>query len=132
MNFLPWKALQVCFQFWNFFLKTQTWFCIYGATESPRARGLACIYMYQWFRSKKLIKNPWINEKDIWFSSHNFPNLFHAFWLQSHPITFDSFLIWLYTKYWSYSMHKKIQNIRFGIFHVFYLIKWIINNKKSK
>ena len=98
MNFLPWKALQVCFQFWNFFEKMQTWFCIYGAAGSPFARGLACLYMYEWFRLRKLIKeslNWWYN---IWFFMLLFSNLFHAILDSIISNHHNSFHIWLYTK----------------------------------
>ena len=104
----PLNALEDGFQIWTFLIKLQVWLWNSGAAESSYALGLASIYTCEWLGLRKLIKKSMNWWRDIWFLWHIFSNLFHANLLQIMSNYQDSFQIWSCTKYWVYSMHKKI------------------------
>ena len=119
ISLLAWIDLELGFQIWVFLQKIQICFLVYGAASSSWARGLALVCIGEWFRLRTWSKIHALMWKNIWFANHNFPNLFHAFWLQSHPITFDSFLSWFARNIEHISCIKRLKNLGLAFFICF-------------
>ena len=85
-DILTWIVLKLSFQYWSFLEKFQVCIWLFCAAGSSFGIGFAFIYVCEWLGQRKLIKDPWINEKYIWFSRHYFAIFFTCFWYKSCPI----------------------------------------------
>ena len=127
-----WIDLQVYFQLWSFLTNFKFCFPDFWAAAWFFSLGFDSLYKYECIRSRKT--NQIICIHGFWYLIFKdlFQSFFHVLLLSIIFNQSNSFHIWSCTNYWIYFMHKKILFHWFYIFHVFYLIKWIINNKKFK
>ena len=82
---LLWIALELCFQFWIFGQKMQSWYLVSGAASRFYALGLPSVYVWECFRVKIQAKKSmfwWI--KYLIFNEI-FSIFFMPFWYQSWP-----------------------------------------------
>ena len=55
---LLWIALELCFQFWIFGQKMQSWYLVSGAASRFLALGLHSVYVWEWIRVRIWVHKP--------------------------------------------------------------------------
>ena len=93
-----WIALENNFQYLTFLRKFKFCSWLFCAAWTSWGVGFALVCIGERLGQRIWSENPWIDEKDIWFSSHNFSNLFQTYLVSIISNHHNSFHIWLYTK----------------------------------
>ena len=74
-----WIALKLCFQFFNFLTKMQSWFLIWGADSRFLCIRFWSVYVCQWIRVGIWVKRSMQSWIKYWILMAYFFNLFHVF-----------------------------------------------------
>ena len=83
ISIVAWITLEIGFQYWTF--KQKFKFCSFDMAQLGVLLALGFDqYMYGIRLGLEIgSKNPWIDEKNIWFLSHDFPIFFKHLWYKS-------------------------------------------------
>ena len=94
IGFETWIALECRFQNWVSCQIFQVWFPGLSAAACVLWLGLSFGFCIESIRSKKLSKDPWIKEFNIWFFHHDFQIFFHVFFCSQSYQSIQIFPYW--------------------------------------